>query len=232
MQTIIINAVEVGAPVLKKTESGYMLGGWSIGMPTPFEENEIVFYFRAVSGRIMSINAGNLFCERDGVSMLALRGGNAADSPVAAMWSGAAGEEPTMIIVDKCCPAGDFEYSLLPPELSGGSLISVVESISPAASRRVRNMNAKVRLLHQIVPQDAVAALEKQVDMMMQLIAPLLDLIPEEKRPEWSGDFLAAVEKHSAAGVRAPAELIEDISAQKAVIRAAQGAYFAERASV
>jgi hypothetical protein len=89
----------------------------------------------------------------------------------------------------------------------------------------IRN-KAKRPLLAQIKPEDSIAALEKQLDLVTQLVITLSASLPAAQVPNWLAALTTMMSQSSATQFMGDDAAVSDIAATKAVIRKLQTTYF------
>jgi hypothetical protein len=101
-----------------------------------------------------------------------------------------------------------------------------MSELSDAMAELVVRNKAKRTLLAQVKPEDSIAALEKQLDLLSTL---LFKVINGEPVPVWAAMLKTAVEANSSTVQSGQAGAIEDLARHKAGIRALQATYFQNR---
>ena len=102
---------------------------------------------------------------------------------------------------------------------------------SALGSLSVKN-KAKRRLLSQIKAEDSLAALEKQVDLLSQLVVAMAQSLPSDQRPTWVDSFQANLSKDTSTQFMGEVASVSDIHDHKTRMRTLQAAYFAQRGEV
>lgn len=98
------------------------------------------------------------------------------------------------------------------------------QSVGMAALMKQRN--AKRVLLAQVKPEDALAALENQVDLLTELVGALIN---SEDIPAWASDLITLVQAKGSNTLRTTNEMLSTIDAEKTHIRTLQAEYYATR---
>ena len=91
---------------------------------------------------------------------------------------------------------------------------------------------AKRRLLSQIKAEDSLAALEKQVDLLSQLVMAMAQSLPSDQRPTWLDSFQTNLSQDTSTQFMGEVVSVADIHAHKTRMRTLQSAYFAQRSEV
>jgi len=91
---------------------------------------------------------------------------------------------------------------------------------------------AKRRLLSQIKAEDSLAALEKQVDLLSQLVIAMAQSLPSDQRPTWLDSFQVNLSQDTSTQFMGEVVSVADIHAHKTRMRTLQSAYFAQRSEV
>lgn len=86
-----------------------------------------------------------------------------------------------------------------------------------------RKQLAKAELMRHISPLDSLSALEKQVDMLTEIIYNNINNIPQ---PTWATELFARVNEYSSTSNRDPSEILNEITTTKSKLRALQQEYF------
>ena len=102
---------------------------------------------------------------------------------------------------------------------------------SALLSLSVKN-KAKRRLLSQIKAEDSLAALEKQVDLLSQLVIAMAQSLPSDQRPTWLDSFQANLSQDTSTQFMGEVASVSDIHDHKTRMRTLQAAYFAQRGEV
>jgi hypothetical protein len=98
-------------------------------------------------------------------------------------------------------------------------------------SLSVKN-KAKRRLLSQVKAEDSLAALEKQVDLLSQLVITMAQSLPSDQRPTWLDSFQTNLSQDTSTQFMGEVVSVADIHAHKTRMRTLQSAYFAQRSEV
>lgn len=102
---------------------------------------------------------------------------------------------------------------------------------SALLSLSVKN-KAKRRLLSQVKAEDSLAALEKQVDLLSQLVVAMAQSLPSDQRPTWLDSFQANLSQDTSTQFMGEVASVSDIHDHKTRMRTLQAAYFAQRGEV
>jgi hypothetical protein len=102
---------------------------------------------------------------------------------------------------------------------------------SALLSLSVKN-KAKRRLLSQIKAEDSLAALEKQIDLLSQLVISMAQSLPSDQRPTWLNSFQVNLSQDTSIQFMGEVVSVADIHAHKTRMRTLQSAYFAQRSEV
>jgi len=102
---------------------------------------------------------------------------------------------------------------------------------SALLSLSVKN-KAKRRLLSQVKAEDSLAALEKQVDLLSQLVITMAQSLPSDQRPTWLDSFQVNLSQDTSTQFMGEVVSVADIHAHKTRMRTLQSAYFAQRSEV
>ena len=102
---------------------------------------------------------------------------------------------------------------------------------SALLSLSVKN-KAKRRLLSQVKAEDSLAALEKQVDLLSQLVMAMAQSLPSDQRPTWLDSFQTNLSQDTSTQFMGEVVSVADIHAHKTRMRTLQSAYFAQRSEV
>lgn len=97
---------------------------------------------------------------------------------------------------------------------------------SAGMSALIKKQNAKRKLLANVKPEDALAALENQVDLLTQLVGALIN---GNAAPSWANDLMTLVQNKGSNTLRTTEEMLQAIDAEKTHIRSLQSEYYAER---
>lgn len=97
---------------------------------------------------------------------------------------------------------------------------------SPELAALVQRNRAKRKLLAHVKPEDSIAALEKQVDLLTLVIA---ELVANRPVPEWFPLLENTVNLKGSNTVKNAAESIEEININKTEVRSLQSEYFTAR---
>ena len=138
------------------------------------------------------------------------------------------GETPDQLAVVSYTPTVCVgEFKSFPRNDRSANFID--EVIPGFAAARTKYVEARTKALRDIVPLDSIADLEKQVDMLSELVFLLADELPAEKRPVWLDRFKDVVSAKSSAAFKSAAQNIDDIEATKSKVRDIQVRYFTEK---
>ena len=107
-----------------------------------------------------------------------------------------------------------------------------VASMSEELLALVVKNKAKRRLLAQVKPEESIAALEKQVDLLSELVLNIANLIPEEERPEWLSDFATQFELTRSTKFKGSNAAVTDVFSHKSQVRNIQATYFDQRSEI
>ena len=110
------------------------------------------------------------------------------------------------------------------------SALCIEKYIPEFAENRLRYINARRRALEATSPIDAIADLEKQVDLLSILVFKLIEASPG-LAPNWYDEFKRVVETNSSSIFKTFAATIGDIELTKSHIRQIQMRYFVEKNS-
>ena len=102
---------------------------------------------------------------------------------------------------------------------------------SALLSLSVKN-KAKRRLLSQVKAEDSLAALEKQVDLLSQLVIAMAQSLPSDQRPTWLNSFQVNLSQDTSPQFMGEVASVSDIHDHKTRMRTLQAAYFAQRGEV
>ena len=102
---------------------------------------------------------------------------------------------------------------------------------SALLSLSVKN-KAKRRLLSQVKAEDSLAALEKQVDLLSQLVIAMAQSLPSDQRPTWLNSFQVNLSQDTSTQFMGEVVSVADIQAHKTRMRTLQSAYFAQRSEI
>lgn len=110
------------------------------------------------------------------------------------------------------------------------SIVCIDKHLPNFAKNRLRYVNARRRALEATSPIDAIADLEKQVDLLSILVFKLIET-SSGLIPNWYEDFKTVVEANSSSAFKTFAATIDDIELTKSQIRQIQVRYFMEKNS-
>lgn len=88
------------------------------------------------------------------------------------------------------------------------------------------NTNERMEAFRSINTIDSVIALEQQNDLLLQLVASLIN---GDTPPDWAGQFIANMQEHSCTKLKDVDAVVADVTGQKAAVRAAQAQYLSKR---
>lgn len=97
---------------------------------------------------------------------------------------------------------------------------------SPELAAFIHRNRAKRKLLAHVKPENSIAALEKQVDLLTLVVA---ELVANRPAPDWFHLLEDVVNLKGTNTIKSAAEAIEEISTNKTEIRALQSAYYTAR---
>lgn len=104
------------------------------------------------------------------------------------------------------------------------------EVIPGFAARRIGYTNARRAALNAVRPHDSLAELEKQVDLLTDLVLRLVDkALPKSERPSWHAQFKAVFAQTDSTQFKCAADNIDAIAETKGRLRQMQKEYFANR---
>lgn len=99
-----------------------------------------------------------------------------------------------------------------------------IASQEPTLAALVKRNRAKRAALAHLKPLDSIAELEKQVDLLSEIV---FRLIAGEPLPEWLSNLQDSIRQHSS--VRDASKALLDITSHKSTVRAIQQSYFDAR---
>lgn len=88
---------------------------------------------------------------------------------------------------------------------------------------------AKRNLLAHIKPEDSLAALENQIDLLSEIILAMLAAQPLETPAAWLKPFAALMVAHSSVQFKDAQISVADLDLHKSRLRTLQRTYFTER---
>ncbi len=109
----------------------------------------------------------------------------------------------------------------------GKSVLRAVEGVAPefASHKLVVGRRAKFNVIYNINPLESLSDLEKQVDLLSQLVMDVVGLIPEESRPAIAAKY-APIMGYAATTQKDVDSCVSDVIKQKQHIREKLGQYY------
>jgi len=109
-----------------------------------------------------------------------------------------------------------------------------VEELIPGfAARRLQYTNARREMFSGVNMSDSLADLEKQVDLLTQVVVTLAQKhLDDDERPKWFDQFVSIFNLNDSTKFKTPEENIEAIGETKSNLRQAQQVYFSKKSQI
>lgn len=167
-----------------------------------------------------------MFNERAGIAFAMGRNDIALTAPFIAAFAVEEGGTPHCFVMTGNTYVGDLQCEVVQ---GGQSFIDVFHESVPALRAYIQKAVAKRVLLGSVLYADSLAALEAHVDLLTQVVARVVPLLPESERPSVAQALADIVAADGVNALHTQEKLLADITSQKQKLRDLQRAYIAAR---
>lgn len=187
-----------------------------------FEIWERKFYYFNISG-IGFIEAPDFVDSRDvGVYMMSRN-----NCPGGLAFSAIRTPDKGIIIITKKFVHTELKnmiYQASPNELEQ----FLIEKFSPGymVSNTYKKFSAKTKLLRELVTNNIMGEMEKQIDILSKLVFILVEKLPPEEIPDWFEQYKNVIQTNDSLKYKTIEKSIESIEESKSKIRESQELYF------
>lgn len=216
-------------PIVQMTETGFELGDQHIDLAALFKPHSYLYAFEK-GGAWSFIDAEKYIFMRDNATFLR----SAAfitdfnEGLVAAVWFGESMSQSIVLFNRPINPAYLVDPVFEVPYGKPYIKMLIDHGASARANEIWAKYQAKRNTTMALSPQDSVAALEKQVDLLTKLVKTLADAA-NVTLPTWAPDFFGACEDTCYSNVKPEDALVDEIWEYKGLVRHCQSQYHEEK---
>lgn len=167
-----------------------------------------------------------VFNERAGITFAMGRNDIALTAPFIAAFAVEEDGTPHCFVMSGNTYVGDLQCTVVQ---GGQSFTDVFQEQVPGLRAHIQKAVAKRALLGSVLYADSLAALEAQVDLLTQVVARVVSLLPESERPGVAQALAEIVAANGVTGLHTQEKLLAEITSQKQKLRDLQRAYIAAR---
>lgn len=216
-------------PIAQVSDSGFSIGELSVDLTPLFKPHSYLYAFEK-NGKWTFIDAEKYIFMRDNATFLRsthfITDFNAA--LVAAIWFGESMSQSIILFNRPINPAHLTDPVFKMPHSKPYIKMLIDHGASARANEIWVKYQAKRNTTMALSPQDSVAALEKQVDLLTKLVKTLAEAA-NVTLPTWAPEFFGVCEDTCYSNVKPEDVLVDEIWEYKGLVRHCQNQYHQEK---